>query len=426
MKYKVKLEKGKATINFTISAEEWETEIESAYNKTKSKYAKEGFRKGHVPRKILENTYGADVFFEDAFNESFPKYFSKVLEEHTEIYPVEMPKVDFDSLNGDGLKFTAVVTLKPEITLGKYKGLKLKKVDVIVNAKDIDEQLASVQTKNARLIDVDRAVEDGDEVTIDYSGSVDGTKFDGGTAEKQTLVIGSKSFIPGFEEQVIGMKKGEEKDITVTFPEEYHAENLKGKVAIFAIKLHDIKIKQTQQIDDEFAKDYSEFNTLEEYKNDIRKNLTEERQKQATNEEDNNLFETIIKDIVMDIPQAMIESQIDSYVKEFEYNLMYQGLKIADYYKYTNSNEQQLRENYTERSKKAIESRLVLEAVIKAEGLKVDAKELDAKIKELAKQANKTIKDYKADMSKEHISYLKEQILAEKVLNFLREQNTFE
>ena len=424
MKYTLKVNEGKATISFNIPFEEWDAQMESAYFKNKHKYSQPGFRKGHVPRKVLEGIYGDSLFLEDAFNEAFPKYYTQALDEHKEIYPVEMPNVDFESFNADGFKFVAVVTLKPQITLGKYKGLKVDKVEAAVAQEEIDKELKSLQEKNSRLVSVERAVESGDEVTIDYSGSVGGKKFEGGTAQNQQLVIGSKSFIPGFEEGLIGMNKGEEKDITVTFPQTYHAKHLAGKEAVFAIKLHEIRVKQLQEINDDFAKDYTEFDTLDAYQADIKNRLLEQKQKDAKIQEDNRLLEEIVKNTPMEIPSAMIESQIDSYVEEFEYSLRYQGLKLDDYYKYTKSTKENLRESYKEKAKKSVETKLVFEALIKAENIKVDAKEFDAKVKELAKEADKTIKDFKATLNEEYTDYIKNQLLAEKVIEFLRKENT--
>lgn len=424
MKYKVEAQKGKAIINFTVTKEEWDLAVEDAYQKNKHKYSLKGFRKGHVPKNVLENTFGKDLFIEEAFNLAFPKYYNEVLDKHTEIFPVDRPEINFDSLDDKGLKFSVTVVTKPEVELGKYKGLKVKKVPVKVTDKDIEEELTRVQDRNARMVDVDRPVKDGDEVLIDYSGSVDGVKFDGGTAEKQTLVIGSKTFIPGFEEQLIGMSKGEEKDINVKFPDEYRAENLKGKDSVFHIKLHEIKFKELPAIDDDFAKDVSEFDTLDEYKADIRKNLTEEKTKKAEAEEENALVEMIVKDAKVEIPNAMVETQMDAYVEDFGYTLMYQGLNLDDYLKYTNNTKEKLRETYREKAQVGVKTRLVMEAIIKAEELKADAKSVDAKIKQLAKEINQDYKEYKQTISEQHLDYIKNEVLSEKLIAFLKTENT--
>ncbi|MDD3831913.1 MAG: trigger factor [Clostridia bacterium] len=424
MKYTIKRQDGKAIIKFTIPMDKWEECMENAYQKNKNKYSHQGFRKGHVPRKVIENIYGPQVFVEDAFNDSFLQFYGAVLDENKDLFPVEMPSVDFDALNDDGFKFSATVTLKPEVTLGKYTGLSIPKVKVEITDDMIDSELKSVQDKNARLIDVDRPVQDGDEISLDYSGAVDGVKFDGGTAQNQHLVIGSKTFIPGFEEQLIGVNKGETKDINVKFPKEYHAKELADKDAVFTVVVHDIKCKELQEINDDFAKDFSEFDTLNEYKEDIRKNLFERKRKSADTEEENKLLEEIVKQARMDIPQCMIETQIDSYIEEFEYSLKYQGLNMDDYLKYTNTTKEDLRKQYAERANKAVQTRLVLEAIVKAEKIKVTKKETDSKIAKLAKEAQKSTDEFKESMNASYLEYIENQLLVEKVLAFLKKENS--
>lgn len=425
MKYTVKKENGKAKISFIVPLDEWEAEMEAAYQRTKHEYKQQGFRDGHVPRKVLENKYGRGLFLEEALNNAFPTYYGKVLDEHNDILREERPSVDYESFNEDGFKFSAEVSLKPEVVLGKYKGLKIKKVDTKVTDDEIEAELKKVQEKNCRLVEVEREVKQGDEVTIDYSGSVDGVKFDGGTAEKQTLEIGGGKFIPGFEEQVVGMKKGEERDINVKFPDEYHSEELKGKNAVFAIKLHEIREKQYSAIDDEFAKDYSEFDSLAEYKADICKHLTEDKEKKAKNEEENNLLDAILKDSKMDVPASMVENEIDACVEDFGYSLQNQGLNIKDYLKYTNTTIDDLRKMYKEKAQKTVSLRLVLEAIVKAEKIEVSSKEVDAKIKEMAKQAGKTIKEFNETVGNQYRGYIENQILVDKLMEFLRNQNNF-
>ena len=309
MKYKVENKKGQVLIKFSIDAKEWDSAIESVYQKTKGKYAMPGFRKGKVPRKVLEKTYGVGIFFEDAFNDMFPKYYSEVLEKETEIFPVDRPDVDITSIDDKGVKFTALVPVKPEVELGEYKNLGIEKKADSVKAKDVDAELAKMADKNARLVSVtDRAVQSGDEVIIDYSGSINGELFAGGTAGKQSLKIGSGMFIPGFEEQVIGMNIGEEKDLNVKFPEDYHAEELKGKDAVFAVKLHEIKAKEMPVMDDEFAKDVSEFDTLKDLKADIKKRLTKEAKERAEIKFENALIAKACENAKVEIPQCMIEN----------------------------------------------------------------------------------------------------------------------
>ncbi len=424
MEYKVENKKGQVLISFSIDAAEWEAAIESAYQKTKGQYSHVGFRKGHVPRKVLENSYGKGFFYEDAFNEAFPKYYFEVLNKETEIYPVDRPEVDVKSIGETGVNFTALVTVKPEVTLGEYKGLKVEKKVDKVTKESVEAELSLMADKNARMVVVnDRAVQDGDEVVIDYSGSVDGVKFDGGTAEKQTLVIGSGRFIPGFEEQIVGMNIGDEKDITVKFPEDYHAENLKGKDAVFAVKLHEIKYKQLPVVDDEFAKDVSEFDTLDELKADIKKRLEKENADRAEHQFENQLIDKVTENAKVEIPQCMIEEQIDYFVQEFEYTLSYQGIKLEDYVKYTNSSIDDLRKIYKERAEKTVKTRLVMEAIVKAENITADDKAVEARIAELASQMGKTVKDVKKTMESQEMNYIKNEVISKNVVEFLKKSN---
>lgn len=424
MKYKVENKKGQVLISFSIDAKEWEAAVESVYQKTKGKYSHVGFRKGRVPRKVLENTYGKGFFYEDAFNEAFPKYYYEVLDKESEIYPVDRPDVDVKSIDDKGVKFTALVTVKPEVTLGEYKGLKVEKHVDEVTDQAVEAELALMADKNARMVVVsDRAVQNGDEVVIDYSGSVDGVKFDGGTAEKQTLVIGSGRFIPGFEEQIVGMNTGDEKDITVKFPEDYHAENLKGKDAVFAVKLHEIKYKQLPVMDDEFAKDVSEFDTLDQLKADIRQKLEKENADRAEIRFENQLIDKATENASVEIPQCMIESQIDSYIQEFEYTLSYQGIKLADYVKYTNSSIDDLRKVYKERAEKTVKTRLVMEAIVKAENITADEESVEARIAELAGQMGKTVEEVKKNMHPSETDYIKNEVISKNVVEFLKKAN---
>ena len=427
MKYKVENKKGQVLISFSIDAKEWESAIESVYQKTKGKYNFVGFRKGHVPRKVLENAYGKGFFYEDAFNEAFPKYYYEVLDKESKIFPVDRPDVDVTAIDDDGVKFTALVTVKPEVTLGEYKNLKIKKKIEAVTAKDVDDEINKMAEKNARMVEVSgRAVQNGDEVILDYSGSVNGVKFDGGTAEKQSLTIGSGMFIPGFEEQLVGMNIGEEKNINVKFPEEYHAEDLKGKDAVFAVKIHEIKVKEMPALDDEFAKDVSEFDTLKDLKADVKKNLTKQREEQADIKFENDLIDKATNNAKVDVPACMVESQIDSYLQEFEYQLSYQGIKLDDYVKYTNSSIDDLRKIYKERAEKTVKTRLVLEAIVNAEKITADAKSVDARIDELAKQIGKTKAEVKKNMHPEELDYVKNEVISKNVVEFLKNNNETE
>ena len=427
MKYTVKKQTGKVVVTFKVTAEEWAAETEAAYQKNKNKYNIQGFRKGHAPRKVLEKMYGEGLFVEDAFQNCVPKNYEEFLDKNTSVEPVDRPEIDVVSLDEKGLVFTATVTVKPEVELGEYKGLTIKRNPVEVTSEEIDAEVNAAAEKNARFIEVsDRAAKSGDEVVIDYSGSVDGKKFDGGTAEKQTLLLGSHTFIPGFEEQVEGMSVGEEKDINVKFPDDYHAENLKGKDSVFHIRLHGIRFKELPVIDDEFAKDVSEFDTLADYRKDIEKHISERKNAAADTDVENRLLQMIVDKCKVEIPQCMIETQIDNYIREFQYSLTYQGLKIEDYLKYTNTTMEALRDNYREKSAQAVKTRLVMEAIVKAEKIKCDAKSLNQKIKDFAADIKRDFKEYKESLNERQLGYFENEVITDKLLEMLKKENTIE
>ncbi len=427
MKYTVKKQTGKVVVTFKVTAEEWAAETEAAYQKNKGKYNIQGFRKGHAPRKVLEKMYGEGLFVEDAFQNCVPKLYEEFLDKNASVEPVDRPEIDVVSLDEKGLVFTATVTVKPEVELGEYKGLTIKRNPVEVTDEEIDGEVKAAAEKNARFIEVtDRAAKSGDEVVIDYSGSVDGKKFDGGTAEKQTLLLGSHTFIPGFEEQVEGMSIGEERDINVKFPDDYHAENLKGKDSVFHIKLHGIRFKELPAIDDEFAKDVSEFDTLADYKKDIEKRISERKNAAADTDAENRLLQMIVDKCKVEIPQCMFETQIDNYIREFQYSLTYQGLKIEDYLKYTNTTMESLRDNYREKSAQAVKTRLVMEAIVKAEKIKCDAKTLNKKIKDFAEDIKRDFKEYKESLNERQLGYFENEVITDKLLEMLKKENTIE
>ncbi len=426
MKYSVEKNNGKAVFKFTVSAKEWDEAIEKVYQKTKHKYSQQGFRKGHVPRKVIEGIYGVGIFYEDAFNDSFPKYYYDAMDKEKDLIPVADPHVEIDEIGEKGVKFTATVTLKPEVELGEYKGLKIKKAKSSVTAKDVENELKIRQDKAARMVEVDREVQNGDEVNLDYSGSVDGKIFDGGTAQKQTLVIGSKTFIPGFEEQMVGMKKGETKQINVKFPDDYHSEDLKGKDSVFTVTVNEIRVKELPEINDEFAKDVSEFDTLDELKKDIKKHLKEEQDKRNEIANENHLIEAVVANAKVDVPDEMVEAQIDAYVQEFEYTLMYQGIKLDDYLKFTNTKVEDLRENYRERAKETVKTRLVMEAIIKAEKIEPKQEDIDLKVKEIAQQQGQSEEDFRKSLNQSQLEYILNMVVSGALVDYLKKENIFE
>ena len=428
MKYT--FEKGKkSTVKITIdlTAKEWKDAIELAYNKTKGRYSVPGFRKGKVPQKVLESAYGVGVFYEEAINQAFPKYYTEILEKETTIEPVASPDLDIKKISEKGITMIAIVAVKPEVVIGAYKGITYKKNVYNVKDEDVEEELKRLQERNSRLVDVtDRAVENGDNVVIDYSGSVDGVKFEGGTAEKQTLVIGSGTFIPGFEDQIIGMNIGEDRDINVKFPDEYHAENLKGKDAVFAIKLHEIKKKELPEINDEFIKESVGAESVDAYKKETKERLEKQNADRAERELEDEIIKKVTETTDVEIPDAMIENQIDRMVQEMEYRLSYQGLKLADYLKYMDKSMEDFRKDYVEQATEYVKSQLVIETIIEREEIVATDEEVEKRVEEMAKAQGKEVPDIKKNMGARQLDYIKNDIIIKKFFDLLKKLNTIE
>lgn len=428
MKYTFeKAEKSTVKITMELTAEEWKASIDSAYEKTKGKFAIPGFRKGKVPKSIIEKNYGTGVFYEEAINIAFPKYYGEVLDKETSIEPVGQPDIDVKDLSDDGITLVAIVPVKPEVILGKYKGITFKKVEYNVKDEDVEEELKRLQDRNSRLVEVtDREVKDGDTVIIDYSGSVDGVKFEGGTAEKQTLVIGSKTFIPGFEDQVIGMKIGEDRDINVKFPEEYHAENLKGKDAVFAIKLHEIKVRELPEITDDFIKESTGSESVEAYKEETKARLEKQNADRASRELEGQIVKKITETSEVIIPDAMIEAQIDHMVQEMSYRMSYQGLKLEDYLKYMGKTMEEFRKGYEDQAKDIVKSQLVIDKIITDEKIEATDAEIEARVEEMAKAQGKPVPDVKKYLGSRQLDYFKNEIIIKKLFDLLKSENTVE
>lgn len=415
-------------IKYVVEAEssDWNEAIREAYNKTKHKFNIEGFRKGKAPMSVISRMYGIGVFFDDALDMILPRLYAELLEKESEVVPVARPNVEIVAISDNDLKIAFIITVAPEFTLGEYKGMKLKKIKADVTDAMIAEELTKAQDKAGAWENVtDRPCQKFDTVVIDFSGSVNGVKFEGGTAEKQNLELGSGMFIPGFEEQVEGMAIGEEKDINVTFPAEYGAEDLAGKEAVFAVKLHEIKKKVLPELNDEFAKDVSEFDTLDEYKADIKANLTKTAEEKAKRDMENALLDKIAENTQINIPDAMVEEQIEEMIQEFEYRISYQGMKPEDYYKYTNSSRDELRLRYNEPAGKQVKMRLIMDAIIKAEDIKASEDEINAKIADFAKGANKSVEEFKNTMHPEQAKYIENEIITNKLIDFLMANNKF-
>lgn len=415
-----KIEHNTAVLKFEVDEGQFEDAMEQAYRKNVKKFNVPGFRKGKAPRKLIEMHYGPEVFYENAAEIVLPKAYQQGVEEYN-LQPVDQPKYDIEQIEkGKALIATCEVTVKPEIKLKDYKGLEVTKVVYNVTEDDVDKELEALQEKNARLIAIeDRPAQKGDIAVIDFDGKVDGKPFEGGKADNYPLTLGSGAFIEGFEDQVVGMNPGESKDIEVTFPEDYKIESLAGKQTVFSVTLKEVKKKELSPIDDEFAKDVSEFDTLEELKKDI-KNKLEERAKVI---EEGSLKSSIVDKLMetteVDIPQAMIDREIERLIMDFAINLKMRGYDLKTYMEASKIEPQEFKEKFREKAQTNVKSSLILEEVAKQEGITVTDEEADAEIQKYADMAKKTLDEYKKDLKPEDISGIKDTILTRKIFDFL-------
>lgn len=415
-----KKENNKVTLKFQVEYNEFDKAVQKAYLQNRSKFNISGFRKGKAPRKIIESRYGEGVFYEDAINIVLPEAYSNAIDENN-IEPVDRPDIDISELEkGKPVIFTAEVTVKPEVELGEYKGIEVEKNEYNVTDEDVENELKTMQDRNARLVAVeDREVKEGDTVVIDYSGSVDGEKFEGGTAENQTLEIGSGQFIPGFEEQLVGKNTGEDVEVNVEFPEDYQAEELKGKKAKFDVKIHEVKEKELPELDDEFAKDVSEFDTLDELKEDIKAKLEKEAKDKEEAELQNSVIEKVMENSKVDIPEVMIDSQTDEEIKNLDYKLRYQGLDLEKYLELTNSKIEDLKEQLKPNAEKLVESDLVLEAIGKKENIEASDEDVDKELEKYAEQYKQDVDKFKKNLRDEDLESIKMGIIKTKTIEFL-------
>ena len=408
-------------LEITVEASKFEDAIKKVYFKSAKYFNIPGFRKGKAPIQIVEKYYRKEIFYEDAFNEAAGEALDEAVKEN-KLEVVSRPDIDVKQIEkGKDLIFTAVMQTKPEAELGKYKGVEIEKIEYKVSEKDIEHELGHMQEHNSRLVSIeDRPVEKGDIATIDFEGFVDGKAFDGGKAEGHELEIGSNTFIPGFEDQIIGMKIDEEKDINVKFPEEYFSKELAGKDATFKVKVHEIKKKELPALDDDFAKDVSEFDTLAELKASIKERLQKDNDQRAKYETENAVIKAVCEDMKVEIPTGMIEMETDNMVKDVENRLSYQGLKLEQYLQMMGKTLEEVKKEYEPRAIEAIKSRLALEAVIKAEKIEADEVEVSEKLKEMAKNYGKS-EDDEFMKNENVINYIKEGLKSQKALEFLVE-----
>ena len=415
-----KLENNTAKLTIEVEASKFDKAIQKAYQKNKNKFNIPGFRKGKVPYAMVEKMYGAAVFYEDAANELISGAYAQAAEE-SGLEIVARPEINVTQIEkGKPFIFEAEVTTKPEVKLGKYKGIKVEKADVTVTDEEVAEELDKVKEQNARLVAADdKAVEDGDQTTIDFEGFVDGVAFEGGKGEDYPLTIGSHSFIDTFEEQLIGKKVGEEVEVNVTFPENYQAKELAGKPAMFKVTIKEIKVKEYPELDDDFAQDVSEFDTLDEYKEDIKKNLTEKKEKEAEAEKESKVIEAIVNDAEMDIPEKMVEAQAEQMLEEFAQNIAMQGISFEQYLQFTGATVDQMKEQVKPQAQARVESSLVLEAVVKAENIEATEEEVEEEIKEMVGRYNMEADKLKGLLTDSDKENLKKDICARKAAKFV-------
>ena len=415
-----KISSNKVKLSFDIDAAKFDEAMGKAYIKVRGQVAIPGFRKGHAPRKMIENMYGEGVFYDEAFELIFDEVYGPAIDEN-KLEVVDRPQVDIQQIGtGKNLQFTCEVFVKPDVTLGEYKGVEVKREHTLVTEDEVNAEIEKERSKQAAEVAVDdRPVAEGDTVNLDYSGSVDGVKFAGGTAENQTLKIGSHTFIPGFEEQMVGMNIGEEKDLNVTFPTEYHAEELAGKEAVFHVKVNGITETQLPALDDDFAKDISEFDTLDAYKADVRAKLEAQAAERDNNVFTNAVIGKVMENATVEIPEAMIERQIDSMIRNFEARLAQQGLKLADFMKYTGQDEKSFRNQYRDQAEKSVRANLVLEAVENVEKFEAAEEEIDAEIEKFAKQIGQNVEDLKKNLTEGDREYFKADVIRDKAVKFL-------
>lgn len=417
-----KLEHNMAKLTIEVSAEELEKALQGAYNKQKKNISIPGFRKGKVPRQMIEKMYGPEVFYDDAANQLIPEAYGKVYDEE-DLEIVSQPKIDIVQIEkGKPFIFTAEVALKPEVTLGEYKGLKVEKISNRVTQKEIDAKLAEEQEKNARTVSVtDRPVQDKDEVVLDFEGFVDGVAFEGGKGENYPLTIGSGSFIPGFEDQLIGANLEEEKEVRVTFPEEYHAKDLAGKDAVFKCTVHEIKVKELSELDDEFASDVSEFETLDAFKADIKAKIKEQKIAEGKRKQEDKAVEEAVANAQMDIPDAMIDTEVRQMANDFAQRLQQQGLTMDQYFQFTGMTAEKMTEELKPQALKRIQTRLVLEAIVKAENIEISDEKIDEEIQKMAESYKMEAEKLKEFMGENEKKQMKLDMAVQEAVTFLVE-----
>lgn len=421
----VKKEGNKVTLKITVDNNKFEEAVNKAYNKTKGKYNIPGFRKGKAPKVVIETQYGKGVFYNDAIDMLFPEVYPEAIKE-LNIDPIDRPDLDIEEISKDnGLVMVVNVEVKPEFELGAYKGIEISKVDNTVSEEDVETRLNEMVNRNARLTSVEgKALENGDTAVIDFEGFENGVAFEGGKGENYNLVIGSNTFIPGFEDQLVGKKAGEEVEVNVTFPETYHAENLAGKPVVFNVKVNDVKVKEVPALDDEFAKDTTEFETLAELRADVKTKLEEQAKNAADAEMRNALVEKVSANTEVEVPEAMVQHQIDNMLMELNYQLQYQGLNLQQLLEMTGRGLEELREERRADAERLVKSSLILEAIAEKENVEANDADIDAELEKMAAMYNMEVEKIKSSLRETDIEDIKGQIKIRKTLDLLVENAT--
>ena len=425
MKYDLlKKENGIVEATIQLDAKEWSDSVEKAYQKNKSKYTVQGFRKGHAPRNVIEKTYGQGVFMQDALDDVFYMAYSQILREHEEVKPYEAPKMDIKNMNENGIEIVLEIPSTPEFTLAEYKGMEFKKDVKEVTDEQVQQAIDRELMRGSRLVETGKPVKNDDTVTLDFEGFVDGKAFEGGKAEKYQLKIGSHSFIDTFEDQLVGLNVGDEKDVNVTFPTEYHQADLAGKPAVFKVKIHNIRERVMPELNDEFVQNSSEFDTVDAYKNNIREQLVKQAEMNADIEVDNRMLDTIVDNTKVELPESMVNAEADRMIRGMEQQLAYYGATLEIYAQQMGKTVEELKADQRMMAERQVKGRLVLEKLIRTENIDITEEEIDAKLTEMAQTQGVKLDEYKKNIGSNGINQIANEMLMKKLLDFLRQNNT--
>lgn len=424
MKYTVeKKENGVYVANVNVEKQDWDKALNTAYEKNKGKFNIPGFRKGHAPRNIIEKTYGAGAFMNEAIDEVYYLAYTQILRENEDIKPVDAPKLDINKIDENGVEMVMAMQCVPEFELAQHTGLTFKKEEVKIEDKDIEEAIRRELLRASRLVETKAPVKVDDYVTLDFDGYVDGKQFDGGKAENYQLQIGSHSFIDTFEDQLVGLNIGDKKDVEVTFPAEYHEKSLAGKPATFKCVIKNIRERIMPELNEEFVSNSTEFETVEEYRNSIKERLTKEANDRADIELDNDILDKIIDDTVVEVPEVMVEDEFNRQLKGMENQMRYQGITVEDYVKYIGKTVDEFKADIKKSSTRNVKARLVLEKLIRSNNLDITEADIDNKLAEMAKNVGKTVEEYKKQVNNDMVNQIANELLMKKLLNFLHENN---